>query len=169
VIEKLPEDPEVLETIASLEPVASVTTEAVTPSLSPLMVLARSFRLSAAVPLPVGIVTEAPAVVERVKDDAGRIAVGLLAGSEYHDPVVARLLTTIVWLPAGVPAAAPAETIFEFEEIAVRADSGPVREFRFCKSVWTASVAFCMAVRAVVWLLSVVWSACHARSGARSA
>ena len=80
------------------------------------MVLARSVRLSAVWPDPVGMVTEAPAVVVRVKDEEGRVEVGLAAASEYHAPVLARLLTTIVWVPATVPVAAVAETMFALEE-----------------------------------------------------
>jgi hypothetical protein len=102
------------------------------------------------------MVTEAPAVVVRVKDDAGRVAVGLAAASEYQAPVLARLLTTIVWVPATVPEAALAETMFALEEVTDLSAKGPLREFSDCRSFWTAWVAVWMAVRAVVWLLRVV-------------
>ena len=117
VMEKLPAEPEVWETIASLEPEASLTTEAVTRRLlSPLIVLARSLRLSAVWPDPVGMVTDAPAVVVRVKDEEGRVAVELAAASEYHAPVLAKLLTTIVWVPAAVPVVAVADLHFRVAE-----------------------------------------------------
>lgn len=142
--------------IASLEPVESVTTVAVTPRLSPLIVEARSFKLSPAFPLPMAMVTGAPVPAVRVMDDAGRVAVALVARSEYQAPVVAKLLTTTVWLPATVPAAAVAVTSAVLEDVAVRCDSGPVRLFNDCKSVVTAVVAVWIAVREVVWPVSVV-------------
>jgi hypothetical protein len=55
------------------------------------------------------------------------------------------------------------------DEVTVRAESGPVRLFNDCRSVVIAAVAVCIAVKAVVWLVSVVTSAFHAASGARSA
>ena len=142
--------------IASLEPVESVTTVAVTPRLSPLIVEARSFKLSPAFPLPRAMVTGAPVPAVRVKDDVGRVAVALVARSEYHDPVLAKLLTTTVWLPATVPAAAVAVTSAVLEDVAVRCDRGPFRLFNDCKSVVTAVVAVWIAVREVVWPVSVV-------------
>jgi len=169
VMEKLPAEPEVLEISASLEPEASLTTEAVTPRLSPLMVLARWLRLSAVWPVPVGMVTEAPAAVVRVKDEDGRVAVALAAESEYHAPVLARLLTTIVWVPVTVPVAAVADAMFALDEVTDLAARGPVRELSACISFWTAWVAVWIVVKAVVWLVRVVWSACQPRSGARSA
>jgi hypothetical protein len=80
------------------------------------------------------MVTDAPAVVASVKDDAGRVAVAVAAASEYHAPVVARLLTSIVCVPVTVPVAAVAETILELEEVTVRAAKGPLREFSDCMS-----------------------------------
>jgi hypothetical protein len=41
-------------------------------------------------------------------DDVGRPAVGLLSRLEYHAAVLARLLTTTVWVPVTVPVAAVA-------------------------------------------------------------
>src|SRR5258708_24809654 len=87
VIEKSAALPEELLIIASLEPVESLTTVAVTPRFFPLMLAATSFRVLT--PLPVVMVAEPPAVVVIVNDDAGRAAVGLAARSENHDPVVA--------------------------------------------------------------------------------
>jgi hypothetical protein len=88
-------------------------------------------------------------VVVSVKEDDGRVAVALVARSEYHAPVLAKPLTTTAWVPATVPAAAVALTSLE-DEVTVRFDKGPVRLFRACISFWTAVVAVCMAVRAVV-------------------
>jgi hypothetical protein len=144
-----------LEIIASLEPVESLTTEAVTPRSSPLMALERSFRVSPTAPLPVAMVAERPAAVVRVTEDAPRVAVGLLSRLEYHAPVLARLLTTMTWLPATVPVAAVAVTSL-LEEVTVRAAKGPFRVFSDARSVATAVVAVWIAVRAVVWLVSVV-------------
>jgi hypothetical protein len=93
-----------LETIASLDPVESLTTVAVTPRLAPvgemyeLIVAARSVSVSPAVPVvgPVLNVAERPAAVVSVKDPAARVAVGLDSRLEYHEPWAARLLTTTV-------------------------------------------------------------------------
>ena len=109
-MEKLPAAAGVLAIIASLEPVESLTTEAVTPRFMPLMALERSFSVSPAVPVPVLMVAEVPAALVRVMDEEGRVAVGLVSRSEYHAPVVARLLTTTAWSPATVPVAAVAVT-----------------------------------------------------------
>ena len=57
-IEKSAALPEWLEMIASLEPVESLTTEAVTPKPPPLMALERSFKVSPAAPLPIAMVAE---------------------------------------------------------------------------------------------------------------
>lgn len=130
-----------LETIASLEPVESLTTVAFTPRFAVLMALARSFRVSPAFPLPVAMVAVAPAVVVIVRDDVGKIAVGLDSRSEYQDPVVARLFTTTVWVPETVPVAAVAVRSLLLEEVTVLAARGPVKVFRFCISVARASVA----------------------------
>jgi hypothetical protein len=101
--------------------------------------------------------------------DVGNEAVGLLSILEYHDPVLARLLTTTVWVPVAVPVAAVAVRSLVFEDDTVLAARGPVRVLRDCISVARASVAVSIEVSAVVWLVRVVWSACHARSCARSA
>jgi hypothetical protein len=83
--------PELLETTASREPVASVTTLAVTPRLSLLIVLTTSERVC--VPSVVMVAVE-PLPVVMVKLPDGN-AVELLAYTpEVHDAVVARLLTT---------------------------------------------------------------------------
>ena len=119
------------------------------------MALERSFRVSPAAPLPVAMVAERPAVVVRVMEDAGRVAVGLLARLEYHAPVLAKLLTTTTWLPATVPVAAVAVTSL-LEDVTVRAARGPVRVLSDARSVVTAVVAVWIAVSAVVWLVSVV-------------
>jgi hypothetical protein len=102
-------------------------------------------------------------------DDVGRAAVGLLSRLEYHDPVLARLLTTTVWVPVAVPVTAVALRSLVFEDDTVLAASGPDRELRDCISVAIASVAVSIAVSAVVWLVSVVWSASQTLSGALSA
>ena len=73
--------------IASLEPVESLTTEAVTPRPSPLMALERSFSVSPAAPLPVAMVAEKPDAVVSVMEEDGRVAVGLVSRLEYHAPV----------------------------------------------------------------------------------
>ena len=88
-------------------------------------------------------------------DEEGRVAVGLVSRPEYHAPVVARLLTTTTWSPETVPVAAVAVTL-ALEDVTVRAARGPVRVFSDARSVVTAVVAAWMAVRAVVWLVSVV-------------
>lgn len=133
------------------------------------MALARSARVSPVVEAPVLKVTDLPEAGINVMDDVGRAAVGLLSRLEYHAPVLARLLTTTVWVPVAVPVAAVALRSLVFEDDTVLAASGPDRELRDCISVAIASVAVSIAVSAVVWLVRVVWSACHARSGARSA
>jgi hypothetical protein len=101
------------------------------------------------------MVAEWPDVVVSVKEDEGSVAVGLLARLEYHAPVLAKLLTTTTWLPETVPVAAVAVTSL-LEEVTVRAAKGPVRVFSDARSVATAVVAVWIAVRAVVWLVSVV-------------
>jgi hypothetical protein len=155
VIEKPAAAPEALAIIANLDPVESETREAVTPSLAALMVLTRSVSVSPAAPLPVAMVLEAPAAVVMVSEEEGRVAVGLAARSEYQEPVTAKLLTTIEWLPATVPEAAVAATLL-LEDVTVRAARGPVRLFNDCKSFVSAVVAAWIAFRSVVWVLSVV-------------
>jgi hypothetical protein len=140
-MEKSAAVPELLAIIASLEPVESLTTVAVTPRLEPLMAVARSFRLSPVFPVPVAMVAEAPALVVMVRDDVGRVAVELDSRSEYHDPVVATLLITTLCTPPAVPVAAVALRSVVLEEVTVRAARGPVSVFRFCISVARDSVA----------------------------
>jgi hypothetical protein len=137
-----------LETIASLDPVESLTTVAVTPRVAPvgeiyeLIVAARSVRVFPAVPVavPVWKVAEGPAAAVSVKDPAAREAVGLDSRLEYHEPWAARLLTTTEWSPRTVPSAAVAVTSL-LEDVTVRADSGPVRVFSASISVAIAVVA----------------------------
>jgi hypothetical protein len=97
-----------------------------------------------------GMVTEAPAAVVRVKDEEGNVAVALAAESEYQAPVLAKPLTTIVWVPVTVPVAAVADAMLALEETTDLAARGPVRELNACMSFWTAWVAVWIAVRAVV-------------------
>jgi hypothetical protein len=142
VTEKPAAVPEALETIASLDPVESLTTVAVTPRFFLLIAVARSFRLSPpALPRPVGNVAVAPTVVVIVRDEVGNVAVALDSKSEYQDPVVARLLTTTVWVPETVPVAAVAVRSLLLEEVTVLAARGPVKVFSDCISVARASVA----------------------------
>jgi hypothetical protein len=170
VTENPPAAPEVLEIMASLEPLASLTTVALTPRFAVLMAVARSFKLSPPVtPVPVGKVAVAPAVVVIVIEEVGNAEVGLVSRSEYHEPVVATLLTTTVCIPGAVPVAADAVRSLLFDEVTVRAARGPERVFSDCMSVARASVAVCIAVKAVVWLVNVAISAFHCVSGARSA
>ena len=134
--------PEELEMIASLEPVVSLTTVAVKPRLSLLIVAARSLSVSPLVfPRPVAIVVVVPLAEVMVSDEVGKVAVGLDAISEYQDPVEARLLITTECTPAAVPVAAVAERSLLSEEVTVRAARGPVKVFRFSMSVARASVA----------------------------
>ena len=67
------------------------------------------------------------------------------------------------------PVAADAVRSLVFDELTVRAARTPESVFSPCMSVARASVAVCMAVRAVVWLVKVAMSAFHCVSGARSA
>jgi hypothetical protein len=119
------------------------------------MALERSFSVSPTAPLPVAKVVEVPDALVRVMEEEGRVAVGLVSRPEYHAPVLAKLLTTTTWSPATVPVAAVAVTS-PLEEVTVRAARGPVRVFSDARSVVTAVVAVWIAVRAVVWLVSVV-------------
>ncbi len=123
---KLAALPDVLATIASRDPVASVTTLAVTPKSSPLIWLATSFRLS--VPSVVMVVV-VPLAAVMVKLPAGNAAVGSATVFEAHDAVVARLLTTTTLSPEALPEAAVAETMLALEEVTVAADKGPVKLF----------------------------------------
>jgi len=141
VIEKSLAVPEVLEIIASREPLESLITVAFTPRFAALMALARSFKLSPEVPLPVEKVPDEPDLVVSVKEEVDRVAVGLDSRSEYHAPVSARPLITTVCVPATVPLATDALRRLLSDEVAVRAARGPVSEFRFCMSVARASVA----------------------------
>jgi hypothetical protein len=91
---KLLAAPDVLLTIASLAPVASVITLAVKPRLSLLMVLATSFKVL--VPVPVEMVVVVPVASVIVKLPAGRAVVALATVAEAHEDVLAKLLTTTV-------------------------------------------------------------------------
>ena len=106
-----------------------------------MIALARSARVSPVVLAPVEKFTDLPEAGINVMDDVGREAVGLLSRLEYHAPVVARLLTTTVWVPVTVPVAAVAVRSLVSEDDTVLATSGPVRESRDCMSVEIASVA----------------------------
>jgi EamA domain-containing membrane protein RarD len=128
-IEKSAAAPEVLEMIASLEPVESLTTVAVTPRSSLLIAVARSARVSPVFPLPVAIVTAVPLAGVIVMDEVGRVAVELVSMLEYQAPVLAILLTTTVWEPAAVPEAAVAVISLVLEDVTVRCDNGPARLF----------------------------------------
>jgi hypothetical protein len=155
VTEKSAAAPEELATMESRAPSASVTTEAVTPRLAALMALARSFRLSPEVPDPVLKVCEEPEAVLIVNEEVGKAEVALDSRAEYQDPVVARLFTVTVWIPAAVPAAAVAVTSLP-EEVTLLAARGPSRVFRDCRSLDTDVVAFSIWVRAEDSLLRVV-------------
>ena len=106
-----------------------------------MIALARSARVSPVVVAPVWKVTDFPEAGINVMDDVGNGAVGLLSILEYHDPVLARALTTTVWVPVVVPVAAVAVRSLLLEEVTVLAASGPVKVFRDCISVARASVA----------------------------
>jgi hypothetical protein len=159
--------------MASRDPLASLTTVAVTPRLLPslpvaeLIAEARSFNVLT--PLPVVMVEDSPLALVRVKEVAGRAAVGLASRSEYQAPVVARLLTTTLCVPATVPLAAVALTALDNDDVTVRAESGPLSVLSACMSLETACVAVCIAVSAVVWLLREVISVFQTFSGARAA
>jgi hypothetical protein len=106
------------------------------------MALARSARVSPVVmAAPVENFTDLPEAGINVMDDVGSEAVGLLSTLEYHDAVLARLLTTTVWVPVTVPVAAVAVRSLVFDDVAVLAASGPVKVFSDCISVARASVA----------------------------
>jgi len=134
-----------------------------------LIAVARSASVSLAPPLTMLIVAACPEVVVLVSAEDGKAVVELVSSSEYHDPVVARLLTTTLWAPVTVPVAAVAVRYALLEEVTVRAAKGPVKLLSDSISVEIDSVAVWIAVNAVVWLVSVVWSACQTRSVARSA
>jgi hypothetical protein len=91
LIVKFAADPELLATRASLEPVASVITLAVTPSLSLLISLATSERVSVpSVVMVVGV----PLPVVMVKLPAGSAVEALVNAADVQESVVAKLLTT---------------------------------------------------------------------------
>ena len=98
------------------------------------MLDARSFR-ELMLPVPMLKVAVEPEAVVSVNEDCGRVAVALEAKSEYHEAVVARLLTPTVWFPVTVPLAAEAVTALEFDEVTDRDDNGPVSEFNESKSL----------------------------------
>ena len=132
---------------ASLDPVESLTTVAVTPRLAPvgetyeLIALARSFSVSpgflalVVALIPVAKDTGLPPTGVIVMEEVGRVTVGEVSRLEYHDPAAARLLTTTVWSPRAVPSAAVAVTSFALDDATVRADKGPDRAFSDCISV----------------------------------
>ena len=139
--EKSAATPDELEIIASLDPVVSLTTVAVTPATSLLMALARSAKVSPVFPLPVAMVMAVPPTGVIVMDDVGRVAVELVSKLEYHAPVDATLFTTTVWEPATVPVAAVAVSSLVLEDVTVLLAKGPANEFSDCMSVMTAFVA----------------------------
>ena len=86
------------------------------------------------VPLPVVI----------VKLPAGRSVALLAKVPDVHEAVAARSFTTTEWFPTVLPEAAEAETTFEFEELTVIAERGPVTLLR----LWTSE----SRVEASVWI-----------------
>ena len=70
-----------------------------------------------------------------VKLPAANGVVALATTPEAQELVLARLLTTTVWFPDALPEAAVALTMLELEELTVRADRGPIREFIACMSL----------------------------------
>jgi len=156
VIEKSVAAPEVFEVIASRDPAESLTMVALRPSgtlvmrpvagsvtltVAVLTAEARSFRLLIPVPVPIWKFFERPLAVVRVKEDGSNWVVGSASAFEYHAAVLARLLTTTVWVPVTVPVAAVAVRSLLLEEVTVLAASGPVKVFSDCISVARASVA----------------------------
>ncbi len=123
--------PELFATSASREPVASVITLAVMPSLSLLISVATSE--SVWVPSVVIVVEEPPVVI--VKLPAGNAVEPLAKVPDVQEAVVARLFTTTTWFPTELPDAADAVTTFAFEELTVMAESGPAILFRFSISL----------------------------------
>ena len=91
---KFPNPPDVLLTMDSREPVSSVTTDAVKPRLSPLIVLATSARVL--VPVPVETVVTVPVGPVTVRLPAARSVEALATVLDDQEAVLARLLTTIV-------------------------------------------------------------------------
>jgi len=145
---KLLAAPDVSLTIASLAPVASVMTLAVTPRPSLFMVLATSVRVL--VPVPVDIVVVLPVGPVMVKLPAAKGAVALETVPEAQEAVLARLLTTTVLFPAVLPDAADAETMPESEEVTVIADKGPVMLLRDCISLSRLVASVWIRVKAVI-------------------
>ena len=159
--------PELLLTIERREPLASLTTLAVTPRLWPLMALTSWLSVSplemligAAVPLPTcseKLPAESPVLL---------VATGKV---EYHEEVVARLLTSISFVPVVAPAAAEAVTTFVFEESAEIDANDPVRLFSELKSFSTEETWLLTVFRSLSSPWIVVACACHCVSGVSAA
>jgi hypothetical protein len=106
-----------------------------------LIAVARSASVSLAPPFTMLIVAACPEVVVMVSAEDGKAVFELVSSSEYHDPDVARLLTTTLWVPVTVPVAAVAVRYELLEDETVRADNGPLKVLSESISVAMASVA----------------------------
>ena len=88
---------------------------------------------------------------------------------EYHEEVVARLLTSIAWVPVEAPGAVWAVTTLESEESAVIDANAPLRLFSEVKSFSSVVVCPLMVVRSFSWPWSFDSCDCHCVSGASAA
>ena len=126
--------PDELATIASREPLASVTTFAVTPRPAVLIALARS--LSVFTPLLPTVMVSEPLAVVIVNDSPEGSAVVLLATVvDDQLSVVARLPTITTLSPGVVPGAVVPVTMLEFDEVTLVADNGPEKLLKACMSL----------------------------------
>jgi len=164
---KLPVLPLVLLTMASREPVASFTMLADTPRLALLIEFSRS--VSVFTPLPVVMVVAVPPLGVMVIVSAGRSVLAVAATLEAYEAVLARLLTTTTLLPVVLPDTAEAVSTFEFEDVAVTLDNGPVMLFNACISLSRLVESLWICFNALVWLANVVSCDCQVFSGASAA
>jgi hypothetical protein len=85
---------------------------------------------------------------------------------EYHEAVVARLLTLTTWVPVAAPVVADAVAMLEFDEDGESEENELSSELKSVSTVLTSPL---MVVRSDPSPCSVVCCACHCTSGARAA
>ena len=124
--------PEVWATRANRDPVASVTTLALTPMEAELMAVAREDK--EVIPfVPREKVAAVPLLGVMVRVDDPRAELSEATGLEYQEAAVAKLLTTMVWVPAEEPDAdvpVTAEELLEATVVALKAPPGSFKELR---------------------------------------
>src|SRR6267142_7286446 len=92
-------------------------------------------------------------------------ALGSATPSVYNAPVVAKLLTVMLWEAAAAEVCADAAKIDGWEEVAVCETKTPTGSDKACTAVARWPRSLLMAVSTIDWLCSVASWLCHTAKG----